>query len=40
LGAIGIGYAVDRYYIHSRRSDFGSISTDLIALIGDLAQRS
>jgi cobaltochelatase CobT len=37
LGAIGIGYAVGRYYAHSRQSEIGSVSADLIALISDLA---
>ncbi len=37
LGAIGIGYAVGRYYTHSRKSDAGTLTADLIALIGDLA---
>lgn len=36
LGALGIGYAVDRYYRHSRTAGIDTLLQDLTALLGSL----
>ncbi|AQR72571.1 hypothetical protein [Sphingomonas sp. LM7] len=40
LGALGIGYAVDRYYRHAQAASIQTILRDLTALLGSLASRS